>query len=191
MAKVNNYSSKDESIKSVWNNNGDKRYGFVSRDRVPDDRVSSRYQTRYGVGVDNSRSPYSGYSENAINTPLGKIDYGYDGDTSFAGFTPNVSRTVDYYTGGDGQPWHLNYATLGANSDRALNVGTYGNPVDPTYFATAFMGGDRNYIPDFDRTFNTPLGNLQLSRNTEEPNSVSADLQPNYYIQALANLLRR
>jgi hypothetical protein len=53
------------------------------------------------------------------------------------------------------------------------------------------MGGDRNYIPDFDRTFNTPLGNLQLSRNTEEPNSVSADLQPNYYLQALANLLRR
>lgn len=191
MAKVKNYSSRDESIKSVWNDNGDKRYGFVSRDRVPDDRIDSRWQTRYGVGIDNSRSPYSGYYEKDINTPLGTLDYGYDGDTSFAGFTPNMSRTSDYYTNGEGNPWHMDYTTLGANGDRGLNYGTYGNPVDPTYFATAFLGGDKNYIPDFDRTFNTPLGNLQLSRNTEEPNSLSADFTPNQYLQALANLLGR
>lgn len=189
MAKVKNYSSKDESIKSAWNNKGDKRYGFVSRDRVPDSRVDSRWQTRYGAGVDNL--PLSGYNEHSINTPLGTIDYGNDQDTAFAGFTPNMSRTSDYYTNGEGNPWHMDYTTLGANGDRGLNYGTYGNPVDPTYFATAFMGGDRNYIPDFDRTFNTPLGNLQLSRNAEEPNSVSADFTPNHYVQALLNLLNR
>ena len=189
MAKVKKYSDNGESINSVWNDRGDKRYGFVSKDRVPDDRVSSRYQTRYGVGLDNSRSPYSGYYENAINTPLGNIDYGYDGDTSFAGFTPNVSRTVDYYTGNNGQPRFFDYATLGANSDRALNIGAFGNPDNPTYSATAFLGSGKNYIPNFDKTYNTPLGELQLARNTEAPNSVYADFTPNYYIQALANLL--
>lgn len=195
MAKVKKYSDDNVSMRSVWNDSGDKRYGFVSKDRVPDERVSSRYQTRYGVGLDNSRSPYSGYYEKDINTPLGTLDYGYDGDTSFAGFTPNITRTSDYYTNGEGNPWHMDYTTLGANSDRSLNIGTWGNPANPVYGGVAFLGGDQNYIPDFDKTFNTPLGNLQLARNTEEPNSVLADLYPNnqtaYYIQALANLLNR
>ena len=188
MAKMKNYSSRDESIKSVWNNSGDKRYGFVSRDRIPDQRIDSRWQTRYGAGVDNLPIS-SGYSEREISTPLGNIDYGHDGDTGFVGFTPNISRTSDYYTNGEGNPWHMDYTTLGANGDRGLNYGTYGNPSDPTYFATAFLGGNKNYIPDFDKTINTPLGSLELSRNTEEPNSLSADVRPNEYIMALARLL--
>lgn len=178
MAKVKKYSDNNGSMASAWSNSGDKRYGFVSKDRVPDQKLpDSRYTTRYGAGIDNL--PLSGYNERSINTPLGTFDYGNDQDTAFAGFTPNFERT----TGGQ------NYATINGLGDSAFRAGSWG--IDPqTYFAGAFLGGDKNYIPNFDKTFNTPLGSLELYRNTEEPNSVFADYQPNnYYLQALANLL--
>ena len=187
-AKASSYSGGGNSGVSLDSPEG--RLGFLSKRRIPDDTVPSRYQTRYGIGIDNMGDPYRGVLDREINTPLGTLDYGYDGDTVAAGFTPNVSRTEDYYTGGNGEPWHMDYTTLGADSDAGLNYGTYGNVNNPTYFATAFMGGDKNYLPDFDKTFNTPLGSLEVGRNTEEPNSVYADYQPNYYIQALMNLLR-
>ena len=192
MARIKNYSGNGENIKSVWNNSGDKRYGFVSKDRVSDEATpNTRWKNRYGIGVDNTRSPYSGYSENEIKTLLGTLDYGHDGDTSFAGFTPNFERTSDYYTNGEGNPWHMDYASMEGPGDSMLRAGTWGDPSNPTYFTGAFLGGDKNYIPDFDKTFDTPLGSLELSRNTEAPNSVFADYRPNQYVQALANLLLR
>ena len=192
MAKVKNYSGNGESMKSVWSNDGNKRYGFVSRDRRPDAQLpESRYTTRYGAGIDNL--PLSGYSEREINTPLGTIDYGHDQDTAFAGFTPNFERTRDYYTNGQGNPWSMDYASSRLG-DTLLQAGKYGNPANPNYFAGAFLPGDRQYIPDFDRNVNTPLGNLELQSNYDSPNTLDATLTPNartnYYIQALANLLR-
>lgn len=190
MAKIKKYADKKEKITSAWNDKGDKRYGFVSKDRVPDERIpDTRWKTRYGAGIDNL--PLRGDSYNEINTPFGTLDYGNEGDTGFAGFTPNFERTSNYRTGDNGS-WHQDYATIGGD-ERMLRAGSWGDPNDPTYFAGAFLGGDRNVIPDFDRSFNTPFGNLELSRNTEAPNSVFADFNPNdrsYYIQALANLLR-
>lgn len=62
--------------------NGDNRLGFLMKDQRDDGM-------RYGVGIDNVGSPYRGISDNELNTLLGKLDYGYDGDTVAAGFTPN------------------------------------------------------------------------------------------------------
>lgn len=99
----------------------------------------------------------------------------------------------NYYTGGDGQPWSMNWAGID-NGDAGLHVGTYGNPASPTYFGSAFLPGyDRvgQYVPDFNRTLNTPVGSLNLESNYDIPNSIDADFTPNQYIQALANLLSR
>ena len=63
-------------------NRGNNRLGFVSNEMRPDGR-------RYGVGIDNIGSPYRGALDRELNTPVGNIDYGYDGDTVYAGITPN------------------------------------------------------------------------------------------------------
>lgn len=62
--------------------NGNDRLGFVSTDLKADGR-------RYGIGIDNVGSPYRGVLDRELNTPVGNIDYGYDGDTVYAGITPN------------------------------------------------------------------------------------------------------
>ena len=188
MAKVKNYSDNSGSMKSVWNDAGDKRYGFAARDRISDGQVPGRYTTRYGAGIDNL--PLNGNRYNEINTPLGTLDYGNEGDTAFAGFTPNIERTQDTWMGGNGNPMMADYVRsyLG---DTILQAGRQGAQSNPNYFAGAFLPGDRQYIPDFDKTFNTPLGQLELSSNYDAPNSLDATLTPNYYLQALANLLRR
>ena len=103
----------------------------------------------------------------------------------------------NYYTGGDGQPWSMNWAGIG-NDNTALHAGSYGNPSAPTYFASAFLPGydtPLKYVPDFNKTINTPVGNLNFESNYDIPNNVSAEFTPNaqtnYYLQALANLLSR
>ena len=58
------------------------RLGFLSRDRYADG-------TRYGIGIDNVGDPYRGVYDGEQSTPLGTLDYGYDGDTVYAGVTPN------------------------------------------------------------------------------------------------------
>ena len=180
MAKVKNYSSKNESIKSAWNDSGSKRYGFVSRDRVQDPVVADRYYTRYGAGVDNL--PLSGYNERSVNTPLGTFDYGNDQDTAFAGFTPNFERTQSP----DG---FFNYGRVNLG-DTLLQAGKQGD----RYFAGAFLPGEKQYIPTFDKQVNTPFGTAELETNYDNPNYIDASFSPNaqtnYYIQALANLLR-
>ena len=77
-----------------------------------------------------------------------------------------------------------------------FRAGQYGNPSSPTYFASQFFPESNvKYIPDFDKTFNTPLGELQFESNYDVPNTIDANFTPNaktnYYLQALANLLRR
>ena len=103
----------------------------------------------------------------------------------------------NYYTGGNGQPWSMNWAGID-NNNAGLHVGSYGNPSAPTYFGTAFLPGSDTpykYVPDFNKTINTPVGSLNLESNYDMSNTIDADFTPNaktnYYIQALANLLRR
>ena len=70
----------EDLINAETRNGG--RLGFLSRDR-------SAEGTRYGVGLDNVGDPYRGVYDGEKSTPLGTFDYGYDGDTVAAGFTPN------------------------------------------------------------------------------------------------------
>ena len=103
----------------------------------------------------------------------------------------------NYYTNGEGNPWSMNWAGLD-NGEAGLHVGSYGNPSAPTYFGTAFLPGEGlagQYVPNFDKNINTPLGNLNLYSNYDIPNSIDADFTPNTrtnaYVQALMNLLSR
>lgn len=168
MAEVRKYRDGRESLTSVWDKNGNRR-GFVSKDIDPDDYARSRY----GVGIDEI-GPYDrGYYENDINTPLGKFDYGYDGDTVFAGMTPNF------------------YADRGPNTAWA-GIGDYqlrANRLPSGALSAGLNFPDNANIPDYNRSFNTPLGALDVMTNDGNPN-IGAVLRPNYYMQALANLLR-
>lgn len=109
------------------------------------------------------------------------------------GITPE--KTVnEEYIGGSGQPWSMKWKGVNVG-DNTFRAGSYGPPDAPYYFANFFLDGNRDYIPNFDKTVNTPLGNLQFAKNTEEPNSASVDFYPNDrtrgYAQALANMLGR
>lgn len=109
------------------------------------------------------------------------------------GITPE--KTVnEEYIGGSGQPWSMKYKGVNVG-DNTFRAGSYGPPNDPYYFANFFLNGNKDYIPDFDKMIHTPLGNVEFSKNTEEPNSAGVDFYPTDrtqgYIQALKNLLGR
>lgn len=108
---------------------------------------------------------------------------------------PELKSVNSEYTGGDGQPWSMKWKGLSVG-DNGVQAGSYGNPADPYYFANIYASlGDRKVVPDFDKMLHTPLGNLELSSNQEDFNSIGADFYPNNrtqgYIQALQNLLGR
>ena len=42
-----------------------------------------------------------------------------------------------------------------------------------------------------DKQFNTPFGRVELESNYDAPNSIDARISPNYYVQALLNMLGR
>lgn len=67
--------------------------------------TNSDGQKYYGVYVDNTGNPYRGVMDKSINTPLGSIDYGYDGDTSSIGYTNPYS--VGSYNDTNGQGVYL------------------------------------------------------------------------------------
>ena len=183
---VSNHRSPEDSTMAAWSNGGD-RLGFASRTAIPDEKLPDmRWMTRYGAGIDNL--PLDGNRDNEVNTPLGTLDYGHEGDTAYAGFTPNLEWTNQ----GNGNIYarsNFGDTTLQAGKWTDAQSGT------PNYFAGAFLPGDEQYIPDYNRNLNTPIGNLALETNFENPNYLEATLTPNertqYYIQALANLLNR
>jgi hypothetical protein len=194
---IERYKYKDEdgqgSMTAAYDRNGNRR-GFVARDKSPIG------YTRYGVGID-EMGPYDrGYYEGQRNMPIGDLDYGYDGDTVYAGFTPNVysgeneyakwggigtldGNRVGYYQNADGK--RDMFANLGDVTARA------GRNRDNAYYGLLAL-------PDSARTFNaegsfnTPLGEVNYGPVVDAP-GIYADFTPrptNYYIQALANLLR-
>lgn len=161
------------ATKAVYGKNGDRK-GFVSRDKREDGR------TRYGIGIDNVGSPYRGILDREINTPLGKIDYGYDGDTVAAGYTPPALKSMDYsYPNGEYHSRYVdNIAGMYPEVYSHLHNGqqSYGTSIEgfPAY------GNGWN-------TYNTPLGTVRTGLSDDQV--LGAEVTPNYYVQALANLL--
>ena len=194
--EVRKYRDGGEAMTSAWDRNGN-RLGFASKDK------DSAGYTRYGVGLDNMGNPYRGALDKELATALGNLDYGYDGDTVYAGFTPNVYNGENEYAkwGGIGTP----------NGNR---VGYYKNADgDRTYFANLLdmaaragvkpnNDGSNSYygllaLPDSARSFNaegslnTPLGDLKYAPVEDAPGMYASFTPNNYYIQALKNLLGR
>ena len=166
------------ATKTFSDKNGNRR-GFISKERASN---TEPQKTRYGVGIDNMGSPYRGAMDREINTPLGTIDYGYDGDTVYGGVTPA------FYKGSYSDP-NEQHAWAGYN-DYDVRAGRYGNSGNPMYYASLNLPQDVN-IPDAYKAVNTPVGSFEFGTNDGNP-GVYADYQPNnYYLQALANLLRR
>ena len=194
---IERYKYKDDSgqgsTTAVYDRNGDRR-GFVSRDK------DALGYTRYGIGIDKMGDPYRG----ALDRALGSIDYGYDGDTVYAGFTPNVYSGENEYAkwGGIGSPdnrigYYQNqdgksqaYASLG---DLYARVGkSVNDDGNNRYHALLGLPASVN-LPDAERTFNTPLGEFNAHSTPVEVGDpgVGISFTPNnYYIQALTNLLR-
>lgn len=114
---------------------------------------------------------------------------------ALSGLRPEIKSVNSEYTNGNGQPWSMKWKGLSVG-DNGVQAGSYGVPDDPSYFASAYARlGDRKVMPDFEKILHTPLGNLALSSNEEDYNSLAADFHPNDrtqgYIQALKNLLGR
>lgn len=162
-----------ESSKAVYNKKGE-RQGVAYR-RVNDAEPA---KTTYGVALDNMGSPYRGAMDREINTPLGSIGYGYDGDTIYGNVTPAFYANA---VGG------ANPTAWAGYNDWQARASRYNTPQGTTYGAGLNMPENVN-IPNFDRSINTPLGQANVYSNDGNP-GVFADFTPNAYIQALANLL--
>ena len=168
MARLKRYLDSDDrretysKTTSLMNDRGDKRYGFVSKDRLPDETI------RYGLGIDNLPGNNDYYKE--LQTLLGTLDFGKEGDTAYAGFSPNFGIRANKW-----------------------GVGEVGND-RPIYNAEVDLPGNMN-LPNInlDKTLNTPIGNLNLQTYMGTPDA-AAFFEPNdrgsYYINALVNLLR-
>ena len=168
-----------EASKAVYDRNGDRR--GVAYKRI---NGAEPAKTTYGVAVDRTGSPYRGAMDREINTPLGSIGYGYDGDTSYANVTPAFYANA--VGGAEPTAW------AGYN-DWEARASRYNTPQGTTYGAGLNMP-DNVSIPDFNKSFNTPFGQASVYSNDGNP-GVFADFTPNQqtnaYLQALANLLSR
>lgn len=168
-----------ESSKTFTDKSGNRK-GFVQKSIDYENPA----RTTYGIGIDNG-NPYRGVSDKSINTPLGRLDYGYDGDTNYAAVTPNV------YAGRYSDP-QQGTAWAGAG-DYELRASRWNEPGNNMYAAGLNLP-DNAVIPDVYRSFNTPVGMVDVGTNDGNP-GVWGSYQPNdaanYYIQALAKLLGR
>lgn len=120
-----------------------------------------------------------------INTPIGSLSYGRTGNTDFIrAANPTLNAAMGAYRGlGDMGA----YAGMG---DYQARLGGYmDNMNNPTLYA-AMNFPENAPIPNYDRTINTPLGQIGVGTNDGNKN-VYGTYTPNYYIQALANLLSR
>ena len=193
--RINKYRDENEASLSAWDKNGE-RLGFVARDKDPIG------YTRYGIGLDNMGDPYRGVLDRELNTPLGTLDYGYDGDTVGVGFTPNVYGGENEYSkwGGIGSIYgnRVGYSKA-KNGDNTYfaNIGDYtaragvrpnDNGANSYYGLFALPDSAKQFTAE--GSVNTPLGELKYSPVEDAP-GMYASFTPNHYIQALANLLSR
>jgi hypothetical protein len=197
----------DEKTKAFYDSNGDRR-GFVTKQNREDG-------TRYGFGIDKVGDPYRGVLDRELNTPLGTIDYGYDGDTVAAGLTrPNAYYDLLKRIGGfDNGDERGVYANLTGNDQVGLSTTPYGDAgayydrngqnilsagIRAITDGTKSIGGSMAapVTQDYYNEIDTPLGLIGYGANAPQngqPGNVYGDFTPanQYYIQALANLLSR
>lgn len=194
--QVRRYNDDKGSSTAVYDKNGDRR-GFTSRDK------SDIGYTRYGVALDKMGDPYRGVLDRELATALGDLDYGYDGDTVYAGFTPNVYSGEDEYSkwGGIGT---INGKRIGYSKHADGRNSYFANLGDYSARAGVWPNddGSKSYygllaFPDSAKQFNaegsvnTPLGELKYSPVEDAPGMYASFTPNDYYIQALKNLLGR
>ena len=157
-----------ESTKTFRNSNGD-RLGFASK------RTDDNGRTRYNIGVDNMGSAYRGVMDRELNTPLGSIGYGYDGDTDYLSYQ---APYVQNYPGG--------MSALMSGGERMGFINKDVNNGTPTYTIGSDLGDPNRTV--YDGGFNTPIGRVGYGY---DGNTSYGQFTPNDYIMALARLLGR
>ena len=146
---------------SIKRRNGD-RVAYATRDREGD-------STRYAIGHDLG-NPNRTAMDREINTPLGTLGYGYDGNTDYLSYqTPYVQN----YPGG------MSALMSGGERMGFVDRGNGGLTVGIDNVGSPYRGA-------YDGGFNTPIGRVNYGYDGD---SSYGQIQPNYYIQALANLL--
>ena len=105
--EVKRFSNEAGDRTNGYYTRGGERLGFLQRRNTEDG-------PRYGFGVDNIGDPYRGALDRELNTPIGTIDYGYDGDTIYGGITPNnnayaalLDRLVGPAPQAQGNPYYI------------------------------------------------------------------------------------
>ena len=172
-----------EKTKAFYDKEGNRR-GFVSKQPAYDNPA----KTRYGIGIDNVRDPYGGVLDKEINTILGNLDYGYDGDTVYAGFTPNVYGGVSPVSP---LPFGGDHATAWAGiGDYQLRGNRFTDDQGRTSYHAGLNFPDDTVIPDVYKEFNTPFGQGHVVTNDGNPN-IGAGFLPNDRTQAYVNALAR
>ena len=166
-------SNRNENGSEVYLDNVGGTYPSAYRQQVGD-------RTRYGVDVQGL--PVSGNGWGELNTPLGTFRGGLS-DDGVAGFDYAPPQIKGY-----SQP--NGYTT--AYIDNI--AGMY-----PGIFRHQYANGETGYGAEIEnvpfsgngyKTINTPLG--ELRGGLSDDHVLGAEFTPNqYYIQALANLLRR
>lgn len=172
---LNLTSRKNGRERSKTLSNGDKRLGFIQK-LIDSERPA---RSIYGIGIDNMGDPYRGVMDKEINTPLGDIGFGYDGDTVYGNINPAIYADM---VGGE------NPAAWAGIGDLQARIGAYNTPEKSVFASLNFP--DNVNLPDIARSLNTPLGRLDVGTNDGNPN-IYADFTPQNYVQAIVNLLRR
>ena len=125
--------------------------------------------TTYAVGHDLG-NPNRSAMDREINTPVGTLGYGYDGNTDYLSY---VAPYIKNFPGGAALMSGGERMGFINNNDGALTLGLdNGNPNRSVY----------------DGGFNTPIGRVGYGY---DGNTNYASLTPNHYVQALLNLLNR
>lgn len=193
----------EDKTKAFYDKYGERR-GFVTKQ----DRANG---TRYGFGIDNMGDPYRGILDRELNTPFGTLDYGYDGDTVAAGLTrPNAYYDLLKRIGGfDNGDERGVYANLTGSDQVGISTSPYGDAgvyydrngrnllnagIRAITDGTKSVGGSMAFPVKQDNygEINTPFGMIGYGADAQNGN-IYGDFTPNnqYYIQALANLLRQ
>jgi len=140
------------------------------------------YGTSYNIGLDLGNL-YRGMGEVGVTTPVGRFSRGFEDNTDYLSYENkpglnDIGFDAYYDSGYMNTPFDVS-AHYGSNDDGTKSL--YANaayPASQTYY---------NQV-------NTPLGTLGYGSNAQtdlNQGNVYADFTPNYYIQALANLLMR
>ena len=151
--EVSTYDSGDSKGASL--SVGGERVGGVTKN------TTSNGKNYYGAYVDRAGDPNRGITDRSVNTPLGSIDYGYDGDTASLGYTSPIQRgSMDFNDGGSMD--YVNYTPNdnGGATAWARRVNTPNQP--NTYVIGADMGRDIDGY--YDKEINTPIGTIGYGR---------------------------